>query len=280
MSMTNVVLVCIENFQNYIITNITQLLRLGHNNVYVLTNAYLFPNFGMYNNDSRVKIIDIESLNDSYKYYERTKLDKGFRNGFWALTSLRFFYIYEFMEQFQIDNVIHLENDVLVYYNCDEIAQRAGKQHVYLPFDCFTRNIASIMYIPSSSVFRRILDQYDLTTNDMENFVQISKHCDLIQRLPIFPANTYTTPEIQFVSENHQKFGYIFDAAAIGQYLGGVDPRNQEGDTKGFINETCVVKYNLHQFIWENRKPYLVINSLKFPIFNLHIHHKNLNEFI
>jgi hypothetical protein len=225
-------------------------------------------------------MVDVDSLNDSYRYYERTNLDKGFRNGFWALASMRFFYIYEFMEQFGIDNVIHLENDVLVYYNCDEIAERAGKQHVYLPFDCYDRNIASIMYIPSASVFRRILDQYDLTVNDMENFVQIAKRCDLIQRFPIFPANAYTNPEIQFVSTNHHKFGYLFDAAAMGQYLGGVDPRNQPGDTKGFVNETCVIKYNKYYFVWENRRPYIIINDMVFPIFNLHIHHKNLQDFI
>jgi len=278
--MANVVLVCVGNFQEYIITNITQLLRLGHNRIYVLISSHLFPNFEIYQGNPNVKIIDVESLNDSYRYYERTNLDKGFRNGFWALASLRFFYIYEFMEQHAIDNVIHIENDVLVYYNCDEIAQRAGKQHVYLPFDCFDRNIASIMYIPSASVFRRILDQYDLTTSDMENFVQISKRCNLIQRFPIFPANAYTSPEIQYVSENHHNFGYIFDAAAMGQYLGGIDPRNHPGDTRGFVNETCVIKYNTYKFTWENQKPHIIINDLKFPIFNLHIHHKNLHDFI
>lgn len=278
--MANVVLVCIGNFQEYIIINITQLLRLGHNNIYVLTNAYLCPNFEIYRDDPRVRIVDVESLNDSYRYYERTNLDKGFRNGFWALASLRFFYIYEFMEQHKIDNVVHLENDVLVYYNCDEIAQRAGSQHLYLPFDCFDRNIASIMYIPSASLFRLILDQYDLTINDMENFVKISRRCNLIQKFPIFPANAYTSPEIQFISENHHQFGYIFDAAAMGQFLGGVDPRNQPGDTRGFVNETCIIKYSAYKFIWENKKPYIIINDLKFPIFNLHIHHKNLHDFI
>jgi len=278
--MTNIVLVCIGNFQEYIITNITQLLRLGHNSVYVLTDVHLFHHFDRYKDDSRVKVLSVESLNDSYRYYERTNLDKGFRNGFWALASLRFFYIYEFMEQLKVDNVIHLENDVLVYHNCDKISERAGRQHVYMPFDSFNRNIASIVYIPSASVFRRILDQYDLTMNDMENFVQISKRCDLIQRFPIFPANVSSSAEIQFVSENHHKFGFIFDAAAIGQFLGGIDPRNQPGDTRGFVNETCIIKYNVHQFIWEDHKPYIVINNLIFPIFNLHIHHKNLHDFI
>jgi hypothetical protein len=114
----------------------------------------------------------------------------------------------------------------------------------------------------------------------MENFVQISKRCNLIQRFPIFPANAYTSPEIQYVSENHLKFGYIFDAAAMGQYLGGIDPRNHPGDTRGFVNETCVIKYNTYKFTWENQKPHIIINDIKFLIFNLHIHHKNLHDFI
>ena len=278
--MANVILVCVGNFQEYISTNIGQLLRLGHTNIHVLTNVHLFSHFSQYKDHPHVKIFGVESLNDSYRYYERTNLDKGFRSGFWALASLRFFYIYEYMEQFQIDDVVHLENDVLVYYNCNEITQRAGRQYVYMPFDCYDRNIASIVYIPSASVFRRVLDQYDLTRNDMENFAQIAKRCDLIQRFPIFPANVYDNPEIQFVSANHQKFGYIFDAAAIGQFLGGVDPINNPGDTRGFVNETCIIKYNEYNFIWENRKPFVVINYMKFPIFNLHIHHKNLENFI
>lgn len=129
--MTNIVLVCIENFQGYIHTNISQLLRLGHNSVYVLTNLRLFHNFDRYKDDQRVKVLGVESLNDSYRYYERTNLDKGFRNGFWALTSLRFFYIYEFMEQLKIDNVLHLENDVLVYHNCDKISERRQTTYLY-----------------------------------------------------------------------------------------------------------------------------------------------------
>ena len=30
----------------------------------------------------------------------------------------------------------------------------------------------------------------------------------------------------------------------MGQYLSGVDPRNNPNNTVGFINETCVIKYN------------------------------------
>ena len=280
----NIVLVCVGNLQDYIFTNITQLLRLGHQNIFVLTNTNLLSHFVGYKSESRVKIINVDTLNDTFRYYEKTGLNKDFRGGFWALASMRFFYIYEFMEQYNIDDVIHLENDVVVYYNCEEITKKVGRQFVYIPFDSLNRNVASIMYIPSSSVFKRILDNYDYNLNDMENFSRIRSKANIIRNLPIFPSNNSPNAEIQFVSENFNKFGYVFDAAAIGQYLGGVDPRNCAGDTRGFVNETCVIKYDQFNFIWENvnemKKPFVLINGMKFPVFNLHIHHKNLQDFV
>ena len=53
---------------------------------------------------------------------------------------------------------------------------------------------------------------------------------------------------------------------------------------KGFVNETCVIKYNNYS-IWfemvdEKKKPFILIEEKKLPIFNLHIHSKNLKEFV
>lgn len=278
----NIVLVCITNFQDYILTNIEQLLKLGHENIFVLTNACLFKYFNNYKN--LIKLINIDELQDSHNFYTKTHLDKQFRNGFWTLTSLRFFYIYEFMEKYNIADVIHLENDVLIYYNCNTLSNFFNKEHVYIPFDTLNRNIASIMYIPSSQIFKNILDHYDFNKNDMENFSYIKQKTNLVQNLPIFIQRENQNAEEKFVSENSHAFSYIFDAAAIGQYLGGVDPRNIAGDTTGFINETCVIKYNHYEIWFENvdniKKPFIQINNKKIPIFNLHIHSKNLRKFV
>jgi len=278
----NIVLVCITNFQEYILTNIEQLVKLGHQNIFVLTNGNLFEYFDKYK--KKINLINIDELQESHKFYSKIGLDKQFRNGFWTLTSLRFFYINEFMEKYNITDVIHLENDVLIYYNCNTIIDLFDKSCVYIPFDTFKRNIASIMYIPSSSVFKNILNHYDFNKNDMENFSYIKQKTNLIQNLPIFIQHANQTTEEKFVSENSQLFPYIFDAAAIGQYLGGVDPRNIAGDTTGFINETCVIKYNNYEIWFEHldniKKPFIKINHKQIPIFNLHIHSKNLIKFV
>jgi hypothetical protein len=74
----------------------------------------------------------------------------------------------------------------------------------------------------------------------------------------------------------------IFDAAVIGQYLFGIDSRNTtQKCTEGFINETCVVKYNKYRFVWKYYqrmyRPYIIIGDQTVPIFNLHIHSKRLD---
>jgi hypothetical protein len=278
-----VVLVCIQNFQEYILTNICQLVKLGHSNIFVLTNGFLFHHFNECK--EQVTLIDINNLSDSYQFYANTTLDKDFRNGFMAFTSLRFFYIYAFMEKYDMKDVIHLENDVLIYYNCEKIIDLFNRECMYVPFDTFERNIASIMYIPSASVFKCILDRYDFTKHDMQIFSIIKKETNLIENFPIFIQHENQTEEERFVSDNFELFSYIFDPGAIGQYLGGIDPRNTTiTDTTGYVNDTCVIKYNNYDIWFETiegiKRPFIKMEDKIVPIFNLHVHCKNLKMFV
>jgi len=280
----NVVLVCLNNFQEYILVNIEQLITLGHENIYIITNASFFSHYSEYRD--KIKLINSDELQESYDFFSKTRLDKHFRNGFWTLTSLRFFYIYEFMRKYGVNDVIHLENDVLIYYHCNSILHLFDKRFVYMPFDTFTRNIASIMYIPSHEVFKSVLDHYDFNKNDMENFSIIQRNTKLVQNLPIFPYHNDSDKKVKFVSTNFDVFDFIFDAAALGQFVGGIDPRNDPRNTIGFVNETCVIRFDVYKLWFENdpedglKKPYLEIDNKKYRIYNLHIHSKRLKNFV
>jgi len=275
-----VVLVCLENFQEYILTNIAQLIKLGHTNIYVITNNHLMQEFESLSD--MITLVAAETLDDPFGFSRRSTLNREFRNGFWHHASARLFVLHSFMANYRVKNVIHLENDVLIYHNCDDTLTDAlyNTKHVYMPFDTFERNIASIVYIPDSFVFGEILSHYDFTKNDMYNFSEIRKKTGLIDTLPIFVARTDDNSERAFITNNWNKFaGYIFDAAAMGQYVGGVDPRNIHGDTRGFVNETCVIKYNEEgEFFWRDTKPWIRLKQERkeVPIFNLHIHSKAL----
>ena len=218
-------------------------MYLKHEKIYVITNKKYFENFHEFQN--KIFLINIDDLEETYNYYDNSKLDTNFRNGFWMLSSYRFFYIYSLMKKYNLENVIHIENDVLLYYNCDILNDILNKEFIYLPFDTYKRNISSIMYIPSHIIFKKILDNYSFNFNDMENFYYIKEKIGHIDNFPIFINKNFQNNEINFVSKNFEKFNYIFDAAAIGQYLGGVDPRNISGNT-------ITVSVSSGQQMWQN----------------------------
>jgi len=308
--MFSIVLVCLGVFQEYIMTNIAQLVKLGHTKIYVLTNAHLIPLFEPF--AELITLVSAESLDDIFNFSAKSAHDKEWRDGFWHYTSARFFTLHSFMAKYAVQNVIHIENDVLLYYNCDETLTEplTNSRQIHIPFDSYTRNIASIVYIPDASTLGQVLAHYDYGKNDMYNFSEIRGKTDLIDQFPIFIEDTtlgsaadkastlesasalesaYVTDALEraFVSHGWSRFGgYIFDAAAIGQFIGGVDPRNCPDDTRGFINETCVIKYNDEgTILWKNcdgfLKPFLQTREAReIPIFNLHIHSKALNLYV
>ena len=91
-------------------------------------------------------------------------------------------------------------------------------------------------------------------------------------------------------------FRYIFDGACIGQFLGGIDPRNKARGIMSFVNRVKKIfkkeveinftnkDSNLNISEWEikwvNNRPYKKTNNCLIPIINLHIHSKNLKKFI
>jgi len=154
-----------------------------------------------------------------------------------------------------------------------------------MTMDSPKRCIPGIVYIPSYTYLDRLIENYDYTKNDMENMAQFfNANEDICRPFPIILQNK-DYKEFNIYSGYGKLYNGIFDAAAIGQYLGGIDPQNQEGDTRGFINETCVVDYSKYTFHWiKNIKglyiPHIRIEDTDYPIFNLHIHCKRLSDFM
>ena len=110
----NIVLVCIGNFQEHILININQLILLGHENIYVITDSNLFEKFKSYQLHLNVNIINADHLIDELNYKPGKNIDTTFRNRFWELTSKRLFILLAFLKLFNVKDVIHLENDVLI----------------------------------------------------------------------------------------------------------------------------------------------------------------------
>jgi hypothetical protein len=263
----NIILISVGVFQEYIKDNIEQLIKLKFTNIHVITNKCFFDKL---KKNANISLIDSSELNIDY-YNKKTK-----QRGFWDNCSKRLFLLYEYMKKYNIKNVIHLENDVLLYNKLDYNFENK----VYLTMDDMDRCIPGIMFIPSYELLNNLIQNYIFTTNDMKNCALFYKNNkDIVKTFPIIDDSI----DKCIYNENYKEFSSIFDAAAIGQYLGGVDPRNIPRDTRGFVNETCVIKYNKYNFKWLKKNdyeiPFIEINKKLIPINNLHIHCKNLKKF-
>ncbi len=270
-SKKHVVLVSVGVFQSYIKTNIEQLLKFDFN-IHVITDRAFFDNLQEYTN--RINVVDSSTVQTDFD--SKSKLDKHFRDGFWNNASKRLFIVNEYMKQQGLKHVIHLENDVLLYSDMNYDFE----EKIYIVMDTENRCIPGIIYIPNHELFDIVTKEYDYSRNDMENLAMFyHRHKDIVNTFPIIDNSV----EPSIYNQMFEKFNCIFDGAALGQYLGGVDPRNIPGDTIGFVNETCIFQFDKYQFKWIKKDeyyiPHIQINNRMIQINNLHIHSKYLHNF-
>ena len=276
---TEIILVSAGNFQEYILDNIKNLIDFNNHKITVLTEEKFFPRFEeILKIFPKLSLIDVKTLDD-LSFDKNSKLDRAFRGGFWHLCSLRLFYVYSYMNKYNLQNCVHIENDVTLYADVSTIKFNRNKLCGVLSAPGYI--IPAVIYIPKPSMFKVVLDNYDFKKNDMENLARFDE--TIIERLPIY-TKLNTTPVTTMITKNFSKYNIIFDGSAMGQYLGGVDPSNISGDTRGFVNEICKIQYNKNKFKWILNGnvyiPNIQINDVWYPIFNLHIHCKRLNRFM
>ena len=274
--MSEIILVCLQNFQSYIIYNIKNLLDFSNDNITIITDKHLVDNFDEFK--KCVKIITTEQLDNS-NFDNNCKLNKESQDGLWFQASNRFFYLYDYIKKYNIEKCFHIENDVMVYADLNKYIPSDKK--VYLTMDSNSRCIPGLVFISSHVELEPLITNYKHTTNDMQNLgLYYNNNKNVCDTFPIIKKNSqFDTSE--FLFKNFENFKVIFDSAAIGQYLGGCHFGMK---IPGFINETCFVKYDKYKFFWvkkdENYVPHIEIDKELIPVINLHIHRKELNKFM
>lgn len=219
----------------------------------------------------------------------------AFRDGFWVSTTTRFFYIHEFMKLFSLENVFHIENDVMIYEDLTDI-QSSLDDKIYMVQDSSLRVIPSILFLPNQEKLAKLNDFILKRIQSSNEFLNDMQLLGSFPDKACFPFNFETDSK------------YIFDGAAMGQFLGGVDPNNLPKEktetlenlkiirnpSKGFINETCDFKISSDieifkkSVIVKNQRDPIKIFFIKKEentvvhlkqIVNLHIHSKQLYQF-
>lgn len=233
-----------------------------------------------------IVFVDVQRLAKTKTHEQYVRLMNAlprtsFRNGFWKYTTERFFILGEFMTQYNIRKLFHIENDIAMFCNLNDIYRsfiqknRLEDKLVVCQISP-TMVIPSIVYIDHSSVLNPFLEL--ILSQSSKQFYNDMQLLGMYAEKHLFPIDPYHTSDIEG----------IFDGCAIGQYLDGVDPRNcpdPEDNQIGFVNETCVVKFDKFRFRIEKHPKYDVLqyrcydSNVSRPIYNLHIHSKRLHKF-
>ena len=255
--------------------------------------------------EQNVKPIHCEKLEPSSAHCEflnNSTLNNSFREGFWRKATERFFYLEEFMRTENLTHVFHLETDNMLYVNLQELLPVfKNYPSIAAIFDNDNRCIPGFIYFAHAKAIiclvnfiakkaKNGLDDMKIIAQYKNNFnksaignlpIMTKEYIDDNQPLKNVLGNTTQTP-LMYCNYIDQ-FDSIFDGAALGQYLGGIDPRG--GNSKpGFINERCLFNPSHFSYKWlldsKNRKvPYIFYKNKKYRINNLHIHSKNLQAF-
>lgn len=281
---------------------ITQAREFNPNaSIIMLANQEALNDF----NCTNITCISCESLTkttDHADFLAQTSLDAISREGFWLYTSERFLYLADLMAQYELRDVFHLEYDNMLYADLGALLPvfQSHYQGIGATFDNDARCIPGFVYIRNSEAMNRLSKSFSNHAKDNLNDMQIlalfknENSRDSIDHLPIITNEYVETHELVTPSghvaaqkseyaKNIVAFNSIFDAAALGQFLGGIDPRNGLS-APGFINESCVFNPSLITIEWiadkqQRKVPYVVYPHAKYRINNLHIHSKHLENF-
>ena len=233
-------------------------------------------------------------------------LSRSVRNGFWHKTTERFFYLESLAQTLGLSSIYHLENDVLLYRNINEFHNhfRDSNINIAATFDNDVRCIPGFIYFATPKSLTHLIHFFieTIANNTLPTFndmVLIAAYWRTfgelkITSLPVIPDNFpptlqsksgHVTRNPKLYSNRFPAFQSIFDAAAIGQYLGGINPANTSlKNTQGFINESAIYNPKCFEYKWKPHQkylsiPYALFKGEEIPINNLHIHSKNLRKF-
>lgn len=220
---------------------------------------------------------DIQTGKQRKDFEVKSTLNSSFRGGFWKFAMMRFFYIYDHMVSQSLSNVFHIENDNLIFVDFLQMLDQFREKSMWCVMDSKTRCIPSFLYFKDTQIVSRLIDRcIQEASNNINDMFALGKFRNNsmgeIGTLPII--SNYAEPIDLMFYQAALDFKFLFDGAAVGQYIGGVDSGTT--DTRGFINETCEFKCNKVTIEWRDKKPFL--NGM--PLVNLHIHSKDLKRWM
>jgi hypothetical protein len=284
-----------DRLPKYVIPSLKIAVRHSGMNVNLIGDADLKNKLDKYN----VNFIDTATFYDNTEFLKMSRnvsANHKFRNGFWLKTVERFFVLEQFMKFQGINSLVHAELDQLLF-GVDIFTKSMryiDKDGLYVSLHKSEEVIASLVYIQNPETLTSLLQyaQKRMFSNEM-NLISDwgNDNPDKIFGLPTLASEIYSVSNLKNIEIiSLHNLGGIVDAAQIGQWVAGIDPRNvtiRNRPVNNFIDspKPFMLKGDHLKgltFIFDEDESTLFLQYLDnnpIRIFNLHIHskvHKNL----
>jgi hypothetical protein len=263
----------------------------------------LFPNLVVVLISDRTENLEINrdnfrrsifTMDDDYEFLEQSlSHPKDFRHNFWFTSLARIFALCDYVISTK-KPIVHIESDVLV--SNDLPMNRFAMCDRPIAFTVVGRQsgVASILWLESAQAAIHLRDYAmasalnDPTTTDMKILGRYQEEFpQFVRVLASFPtevvnSNNYLPPKIfEDFSYTNSLFEGFFDAADVGRYLFGDDPRNHRGiKLLRQQLETSYLSPSKVRYVYSKDRNFL--NTASDPqnrFLSLHIHSKNIELF-
>lgn len=268
----------------HLIDCVEKIRQLSNIDIHLLTDKDISPNVkniyvkNIKNYDSLNWLNELDYFNNDLSY--------GY---LWKSSCFRMFYIKKYIEDLNLQNILHFDNDVLLFEVPEKIIElmtkyinkyaiTAHNQDEVVMGMSFIKNVESML--PLLDFIQRELYRgfayLHSTYNGYPNEMQLISRSNIYDNLPILPGFISS----ERYSKYFQEFNSVFDPSSYGQYLGGTFSEKKPG---WFGRHQEIGKHlseDKIKVIMEDKNPYLVCQDQKIKINNLHIHSKQTGIFL
>lgn len=257
-------------------------------------------------------IVPIDDFLKSECVREFEDVDVVSKHGeFWSLAFKRMFVLEDVMRKFELSEILHIENDVLIYEDPNKLnfllldqnfmhTTPVGPKYTTYAY-CYIPNLKSIEFANHGNLDLLKLGYNTLSEKFQEGMVNemlIAKELvdrGFINTLPILPTGE--------TSLNLNLLGKLFDGASAGQFIGGTP-----GDDTPFmgrhhyvgtelLDKNISIEWKVNEYrknpkvengkvktvdIVKYKEPYMRDDKtgISYKLCNLHIHSKNLKRWM
>ena len=232
-----------------------------------------------------VNIIDINQYSiplNEVTYY------KGHQDPLWRAAFERLFYINEFINHRNLTNIVHFDNDVLIYKNIADVSNLLNDNVPNIGLTPHKENelVCGFMFIKNSNslevVCKELLNLAVIGEDKLEEMLQSMPHeMRLLGHLQnnVLEKDVITSLPVSPIDPGNNLFDIfqgVFDPSSYGQFFGLDNTIHPDGANRFIdrhINKELVPVFDRYEpyVVWKNNK--------EIPIFNLHIHNKHLERY-